>query len=259
MNAVFLTSAIDLYSKDENGVRVPHHFGNKNGLLDNLKKYIKKYDNFLYVASVEDRYADTDVYAGVTIESFKQTLPFKNYNILDGRTKAFAKQLVEKADFIILAGGHVPTQNAFFNKIGLDKLIKNTNAVVCGGSAGSMNCAKTVYCPPELDGEALDPNFVRFFPGLGLVNFNIMPHYNEYLTEMLDGFRVIEDIVVPDSFKTDIYCISDGGYFLCDKDVVTVYGETYLIKNGVTTKICEDEETKPIMFNTNIGKSAKIL
>lgn len=258
MNAIFLTSSIDLYFKDDNGIKVPHNFGNKNGLLDNFKRYIKKYDNFLYVASSEQNYDITDIYANIAIESFKQTLPFKNYNILDGRTKAFARQLVEKADFILLAGGHVPSQNKFFNNINLEQLIQNTSAVICGISAGSMNCSKVVYCPPELDGETIDPNFEKFFPGLGLITFNVMPHYSECLVEQVDDKILIQDIVLPDSNKIDVYCINDGAYFLCDKNVVTMYGETYLIKKGVTTQICDDEQTKPLMININSSKVTKL-
>ncbi|MBR2468478.1 MAG: Type 1 glutamine amidotransferase-like domain-containing protein [Clostridia bacterium] len=259
MNKVILTSCIDLYSKDENGNRVAHHFGNKNGILDTLKSCIKKYDNFLFVASVEDKPLATDMYASVTFKSFDITLPFKNYQVLDGRTKDHAKELIKNADFIFLCGGHVPTQNKFFHNINLPKLILEAKAPICGGSAGSMNCAKTVYCPPELEGEALDPNFNIFLEGLGLVDFNILPHYNSYFGETLDGKRIIEDITLPDSYKTDIYCISDGGYFVADKNGVTMNGETFVIKNGVTTKLCDDNESKPLIFDKSTTKNNRVL
>ena len=48
-----LTSYLDLCDKDENGNRIAKNFGNKNNILDNIKKYVKKYDNFLFVASNE--------------------------------------------------------------------------------------------------------------------------------------------------------------------------------------------------------------
>ena len=89
------------------------------------------------------------------------TLPFKNYYFLSPKTKDKAKELVEGADFIFLCGGHLPTQNKFFNDIDLKNLLKNTNALIVGGSAGSMNCADVVYCPPELEEEVLDERFNR--------------------------------------------------------------------------------------------------
>ena len=38
-----LTSYLDLCDKDENGNRIAKNFGNKNNILDNIKKYVKKY------------------------------------------------------------------------------------------------------------------------------------------------------------------------------------------------------------------------
>ena len=82
-----LTSTMDLSYYDEENNKLPQKFDNKNKKLDTIKKYVKKYDNFVFVASVEDNYEITDLYANVAIESFKMTLPFKNYYVLDGRTK----------------------------------------------------------------------------------------------------------------------------------------------------------------------------
>ena len=61
-----LTSYIDLYDKDEDGNRIAKNFGNDNKILDNIKKYVNKYDNFLFVASNEFNNEATDVYANVT-------------------------------------------------------------------------------------------------------------------------------------------------------------------------------------------------
>ena len=242
---VYLTSCLDLYEKDEEGNRTPHHFGNENKILDNLRKHIKKYDNFLFVASVEDCPEMTDMYAENTFRSFDITLPFKNYAILDGRTKDRAEELLGGADFIFLCGGHVPTQNAFFKNIDLRNKIANVDAVVLGGSAGSMNAADVVYCPPELEGESLDPTFKRYFEGLGLSNINIYPHWNKLKDAMLDGKRVTEDIVLPDSYDIDILVLDDGSYVLHEDDKTTVYGSAYIMSNGTITQICEKEQTIP--------------
>ena len=46
-----LASCLDLYEKDEEENRIAKNFGNDNKILDNIKKYVKKYDIFLFVAS----------------------------------------------------------------------------------------------------------------------------------------------------------------------------------------------------------------
>lgn len=168
-----LTSYLDTYEKDKNGNRKAKNFGNQNNILDNIKKYVKKYDNFLFVASDEYNYEATDIYANVTFESFDLTLPFKHYNILDSRTEKIADKLIRNADLIFLCGGHLPAQNKFFNRIDLKSKLKNTDAFIIGGSAGAMNMASIVYSIPELDGESVDPNFKRSLIGLGLTDINI--------------------------------------------------------------------------------------
>ena len=65
-------------------------------------------------------------------------------------------------DVIFLGGGHVPTQNAFFHRIGLREKIRNFDGIVIGISAGSMNSADVVYAQPELPGEAADESYQRF-------------------------------------------------------------------------------------------------
>ena len=243
METLILTSSLDTYDIDDNGNRIPHNFGNKNDILTSLKKHIKKYDNFLFVASVENNYEVTDMYANAIIKSFDLTLPFKNYTVLDSRTKEMAEELVTQADFIFLCGGHVPTQNMFFKNINLKQLIKNTNAVVLGCSAGTMNCAGRVYCPPELDGEALNKNFKRFLDGLNLTSINILPHFQDERFVVLDGFEYMKDIILPDSYKTDIIAINDGSYIVQTKSQTTVYGEAYLISKGKVKQICKNEDT----------------
>jgi len=239
---IILTSSLDLYEKDENENLIPHHFGNQNGILNIIKNNVKKFDNFLFVASDESNYSITDMYAKVTFQSFDATLPFANYRILDGRTMQYAKKLVEEADFILLCGGHVPTQISFFNNINLRDIIKSTSALILGTSAGSMNCADVVYCPPELEGESLDPNFQRYFRGLGFTKTNILPHYNKLQDCILDGKDYMKDIVFPDSFKKEIILINDGSYIVCDNNKETIFGESYLLKNGKISPICQDNQ-----------------
>ena len=243
---LILASYLDLYDKDELGNRIPKNFGNQNQILATIKKYVKKYDNFLFVASNEYNNESTDLYAVPTFKSFSLTLPFKNYNILDSRTEADVSKLVEEADLIFLSGGHVPTQNEFFKNINLKEEIKKTKALIIGGSAGAMNMANKVYAIPELDGESIDPNYQRTLDGLGLTNINIFPHFDEERYYLLDGKRVVEDIVLPDTYEKTVYAINNGSYILIDDDKAYIYGEAYLLKDGQIEKINNENEVKEL-------------
>ena len=93
-----------------------------------------------------------------------------------------------------MAGGHVPTQNKFMDQLRLRERLKDYHGIVVAWSAGSMNCADTVYAGSELEGEAIDPLYKRWITGLGLTDINIFPHLQSLKVDFLDGQRLIEDI-----------------------------------------------------------------
>ena len=170
-------------------------------------------------------------------------IEFSEFAMLDRRNDEFAQELIWESDMIILAGGHVPTQNAFFHKIGLKEKYASYHGIVIGISAGTMNCASTVYAHPELDGEAVDPDYQRFIPGLGLCEHQILPHFQYIRTLTLDGMRAIDEIAASDSRGRCFLCLNDGAYALQKDGKTTVYGEAYLLKDGVLTQICRDNES----------------
>lgn len=243
MNTIILTSSMDFYYKDDFENKIPHNFGNFNSIYDNIKNSVKKCDNFVFVVSNETDYETSDYYAKTTFESYSLTLPFKNYVVLDGRNINDAENLIKNADLIHICGGHVPTQNKFLQKINLKKLIEtNTDAVIVGISAGSMNSANTVYCPPELDGEAIDPNFDRYYQGLDLTKINLLPHFQDYGNIILDNLRYIEDIILPDSFNIKTLAINDGSYITIKDGITTLYGIGFIVQNGKIIKINDDNQ-----------------
>jgi len=236
-----LTSCLDFYEKDSLGRKVAHVFGNKNGILDCIKKNVLKCENFVFVASNPHEYEETDLYASLAFKSFELTLPFKNYIILDGRMESKVEEVILGADLIFLCGGHLPTQNKFFNDIKLKEVLKKATALIIGGSAGSMNCAQAVYCPPELEGESLDPNFKRELEGLDLSCINIFPHYDVFKNFMLDGKKYMEEIVFPDSYDKNIIALEDGAYIVQGENQINILGNSYLVKNGRVDIVSKNE------------------
>ena len=143
-------------------------------------------------------------------------------------------------DFVILGGGHVPTENAFFAQIGLREHFRDFHGIAMGISAGSMNCANLVYAQPELSGEATDPSYRKFIPGLGLTEYNILPHYHAVKNDLVDGLRLMEDITYPDSVGRVFYAIPDGSYLLQTDSDAAIHGEAYRIRDGQIQKISEN-------------------
>ena len=218
----------------------------RNDFLERLHCALPVNPRCLFVASSpDDRDATCEFGAAMFCAFAEAGIHFGSYHILDGWTADLAAELIAQSDFIILAGGHVPTQNAFFNEIGLASLLEDFPGVIMGISAGSMNAAHWVYMQPEAPGES-DPEFQRFAPGLGLTDVNICPHYQKVFDMELDGLRLFEDITYEDSMGNTFYPLPDGSYFYIDEDQTLLCGESYRLRNGILEKLTEDGETLDI-------------
>ncbi len=212
-----------------------------NGFIHRLHLAVPYPCRALYVCSDPEDWEKTDLYAASTAEGLERAgFAFSEYEVLDGRNAEDAAVLVKNAQFIILAGGHVPTQNWFFRELGLKDMLAGFDGVLMGISAGSMNSAGTVYAHPELEGEAVDPDYERFLPGLGLTDINIIPHFNTIAGESLDGLDLFDGIALPDSMGRAFLVLPDGSYVLSKDGQETLYGEAYIIHDGIMEQLCEE-------------------
>ena len=239
---VMLTSSLGGSTK-ENGIRVPSILIQRNGLLDNLKSiWITESNVLIICADPSDHEKNDSVCA-----CLKKSLPMSGLSIshidkCDDRNPN-AVDALESIDVLILAGGHVPTQNRFMDQLRLRERLKDYHGIVVAWSAGSMNCADTVYAGPELEGEAIDPLYERWITGLGLTDINIFPHFQSLKDGYLDGMRLIEDITYADSVGHEIVALNDGSYIMLEDGKTTLYGEAYMIKDRQQWKIFNDGES----------------
>ena len=215
-----------------------------NGFADELRRRVPADCRALFISSDPDGHARTDFYSASVRSCFEAAgFHFMRFDVLDGRNADRAAALVRESNLLVLSGGHVPTQNRFFRRIGLKALLRGFSGVLIGISAGSMNSAETVYAQPELEGEALDPAYLRFLPGLGLTETMLLPHWQYVRGTVLDGLRVCEDITLPDSRGRCFYAIPDGTYLLIENGKETLHGEACRIRDGVIERIAGDGET----------------
>lgn len=212
-------------------------FSNLNGFVDRIRGCLPPNPRCLYICSSPDRPDLNCLFGADIFMAFANSgIHFRAYQVLDGHNTHRAAQLLVDTDLIVLAGGHVPTQNAFFQKIGLRQLLKDHPGVVMGISAGSMNSADVVYAQPEEPGES-DPEFQRFLPGLGLTRVKILPHYQKCRDMDVDGLRLFEDITYADSVGHTFYALPDFSYIVDDGRFATLFGEGYRIQNGILERL----------------------
>jgi dipeptidase E len=206
----------------------------------------------VFFASSPDEYEINDSYAKNTQASFNfDGFGIENLVIIDHRFKGDLEKVVMSADVLFLAGGYVPAENAFFKEIKLKECLEKYNGVIIGQSAGSMNCAKVVYAPPEIT-EDLEPNYQRFLSGLGLTNIRIMPHMGSAFDDNIDGKgKSTYDYCIEDSFEHPVYGIYNTGFIEIHNGVAMAYGKTLLIKNGKSEELCDNKEKVEISEDYN--------
>ena len=202
----------------------------------------------LMVSAAPDDQAFTDsVLEGMSRCVRNSGITPSRITMLDRRNCGMAAELVRNADWVVLCGGHVPTQNRFIHEIGLKELLQGFDGLVMGCSAGSMNCAGLVYSHPEMPGEAVDPQYRRWLPGLGLTDIRIIPHYHQVRDVVLDGRRLFEDVVFPDSLNHSFYTFPDGSYILVKDGRSTLHGTAWEIANGQMRQICSENKVYTFM------------
>ena len=230
----FLTSKID--APDTGKLNTANHF------LDELLLRFPKPCRALYVCSDPDCPETTDFYASCTKTLFEDAgFSFEQFETLDGRNENRTAKLVRASNMLILSGGHVPTQNRYYKRIGLRELLKEYPGIVIGISAGSMNSADRVYAQPE--DEAVDPMYQRFLTGLNLTKTNLLPHYQENREKVLDGMKLYEEITCADSLGKTFCAIPDGTYLFIDGPKEELRGEAYRVSDGCIKQVSAQEET----------------
>ena len=224
------------------GKWIPATLLEDNGMLELIKCEWKDNAKVLKFCSTPNDYDFNDSVYRCLKDAFTLSgLSVSSFEMCDDRNESVIEKLNE-FDVLLLAGGHVPTENAFMKKLGLKERLESYNGLVIAWSAGSMNCASNVYATPELEGEAVDINYQRWMSGLGLTEVNIFPHYQMLKNVILDGYRMMEDIVYKDSMGHEIVVLNDGSYIVVADDGTTLYGEAYKVKDGCITQICSNGE-----------------
>lgn len=225
---VILTS--DIMSNDK------RQLNSLNGFVDKIHEYVDDI-NCLYIPSDPYRKFLTNTISSHHKRAFKKSgFTVKSWDVFSLFQKNKLNKLISNANLIILAGGHVPTQNKFFHDIKLKQYIKDYKGLVIGISAGSMNSATEVYAQPEKLGEVESEHYNRFLEGLAITDITVLPHYKDIKYERLDNQRIMEDVTLPDSYGRKFYAIEDGAYIVPNEN--KIYGNCYVIKDGKIKKMC---------------------
>lgn len=236
---LFLTSLLRTHYYSEDGKRIPVALVDENGVLSNIRRYLKRTERFVFVANDPDDVEDNDDHLDVGRKSFGLAgLDFKEYIALDSRNKQNAREIVSGADIIILGGGKCVCQAEFFKAIELKSILKSYDGIVIGVSAGAMNLCGTVANFPEEPKDVSEP---RRLLGLGFSDDIIIPHFdgeNNAYQFPCEEFDIAKDYILPMSFEHDFIGLPNGSYIIVDeKGRKEYFGDVYSISKGESNKL----------------------
>lgn len=132
---------------------------------------------------------------------------------------------INEADILWIAGGQSGYLLYWFRRTELDKRlpkILENGTIYVGSSAGSMICSRTQYASEWYLGEP-EPG-ASLLPGLGLVNFEIYPHYEEKLLMQIKKHWKDE--------QGQLYLLKNGEVITVVGDKVEVLGKKRILENG---------------------------
>lgn len=217
-----------------------------NGFVDLLRRYWPEGGRCLMIAAFPDAHERNDEMTGFYRRAVENAgLPVACFDLWDDRAGVLTAEELSRYDAVFLAGGHVPTEAAWFEVIGLGEKLRGFGGVVVGTSAGSMNAAAEVYAWPEEPGETEKPPEELFFPGLGLARTLVLPHLQKLRRSRLDGRLLVEDIACAHSFGRKFLAIPDGSFVLAADGEERVYGEAWLVAEGEVRPFCRAGESRP--------------
>lgn len=233
MAKFLLTSYIRFYDKDDNGNRFAVALDKGSTIRDIIDRELSRRQRVVFVANDP---VDIDMCREKSEACFSSLelsgLGFEEYVVLDASTKDSVGDIIDGANLIILFGGKVPRQNVFLKGMNFGELLQNSNALVVGISAGTMNLCKTIFNFPE---ELSDIGEECVIDGLGFCDKIIIPHFDcnnkKYLLD-IDEFDVMKDYILPFSFSHTLVGLGNDSFVFVDGKDEKIVGEYAIITNG---------------------------
>lgn len=158
-------------------------------------------------------------------------LIFDEYHLIDDRMqKEDAQRLIQNASVIFLGGGYTVLQNDFLAEYGLSKLIKHSNALTMGASAGAINLSAKWLCSPN-GGYNVETSTI--YEGIGMDRFAYESH------SRLDYAGLVQGYLFPFSEERDVYAAEQESAIRVKDGKIDILGNVYLISHSKIQKLVE--------------------
>ena len=165
-----------------------HHFTDE--IAEVLRKNLDRRKCLVFISADPENYVQNDDDGNGMYQMFTEhDMAFSEHHVIDLRTSAEdAADLIRHADCIWLMGGEVTWQMKLIRDLNLIPELLESNAVILGVSAGSMNLGK--YVAELWESKS-------FYEGIGLTDIIIKAHYEQdaYFIPALKEMSMIHPII----------------------------------------------------------------
>ena len=156
---------------------------------------------------------------------------FDEYHFIDYRIqKEDAQRLIHNASVIFLCGGDPVLQNDFLADYELSNVIKNSNAVIIGASAGAINMAAKWLCLKNTGNEV---EISTIYDGIGFDHFAYESHSKRDYATFVQGY------LFPLSEEIDVYAAEQESAMRVKDGKIDIMGPVYLISHSKIQKLDE--------------------
>lgn len=158
--------------------------------MKNLEKFVDGFEGktIAYIATAANGEKWGSWKGGGTIQEFEKTKA--QIDIIEFEVARWNRDMgvIENSDIIFLAGGMTGYLLYWLRRVGLDKrlpVLLKQGKILVGSSSGSMACGYNRVAEWFIGEEEVGAGII---PGLGLVNFDVYPHYREDLLPQIKQY-----------------------------------------------------------------------
>lgn len=177
-------------------------------------------------------YEDKEV--GATERSWldQANIIFDEYHLIDYSVqKEEAQKLIQDASVIFLLGGDTVEQNNLLIEYQLSDLIKKSQSVVIGTSAGAINMSAKWLCSKCTDCEC---DISSIYNGIGLDDFSVLSH-----CDLENNIEQIQRELSPLSKEMNVYASNKDCAVRVKGNKIDILGNVYLISHSKIQKLDE--------------------
>ncbi|WP_341346804.1 Type 1 glutamine amidotransferase-like domain-containing protein [Paenibacillus sp. FSL H3-0469] len=202
------------------------------GLVQWLQEDLQDRQSLVMISAQPSNYEDEQInFEDITEWTWlrQANLMFDKYHFIDYRMqKEEARQWIQNASVIFLCGGDPVQQNNFLAEYELTDVIKNSNAVILGASAGALNMsAKWVTSRNAAHTVEID----TIHDGMGFDPFAYESHSQRDYASFVQGYLFLL------SEEMDVYAAEQESAIRVKDGKIEIMGPVYYISRSKIRKI----------------------